>query len=463
MSRRLLTIFLLQLLILPFASGIAHAQVESIYSSVDYTFGELAFFKAYVQSDIPVKAAVLFFQAESDTRTNVGLAEVHDLGGGSYALGYVHHMSDYSLRPFSTVRYHWELTLDDGSTFESASEQSVYLDKRFNWQTQQKKTSKDETLVVHWYQGDIQFAQSILDVADAGLERSQDLLELLMPRKLDIYVYADSESMQAVLNPGSANWVAGHADPDLGVILVALPEGPEQPLLVDQRVPHELMHVLLYQSNPLGYPNLPAWLNEGLASNAELDPNPDYRILLEDAAKKNNLIPLPNLCASFPQDAYGALLSYAEAASFVKYLHDSYGVSGLTALVGAYNNGLDCDRGAEQALGKSLVQLQRNWERDELSQDVGLKAFINMLPWIILLLAVLAAPLILALLRLRSHPPTRPSASHPAKTSPKINKGELRWWRRIQPNWLACMPLSRGACKALDFEPLSSKAPRPWK
>ncbi len=167
------------------------------------------------------------------------------------------------------------------------------------------------------------------------------------------------------------DWVAGHADPDLGVILVTLPEGPEQPLLVEQRVPHELMHVLLYQSNQLGYANLPAWLNEGLASNAELDPNPDYRILLEDAAKKNSLIPLANLCVSFPRDAYGALLSYAEAASFVKYLHDSYGVSGLTSLTQAYNNGLDCNQGAEQALGKSLVQLQRSWERDELSQDVG--------------------------------------------------------------------------------------------
>jgi hypothetical protein len=404
MSRRLFTFFLIQLLILPLASGIASAQVESVHSSVDYTFGELAFFKAYVQSDIPVKAAVLYFQAEYDTRTNVGFAEVHPLGDGSYALGYLHHMSDYSLRPFSTIKFHWELTLEDGTVFESVPEHSNYLDDRFQWQTLQKNTLEDETLIVHWYQGEREFAQNILDVADAALARTQDLLQLTMPRKLDIYVYADPETMQAALNPGSANWVAGHADPDLGVILVTLPEGPEQPLLVDQRVPHELMHVLLYQSNPLGYPNLPAWLNEGLASNAELDPNPDYRILLEDAAKKNSLIPLPNLCASFPRDAYGALLSYAEADSFVKYLHDSYGVSGLTALYKAYNNGLDCDRGAEQALGKGLVQLQRNWERDELSQDVGLKAFINLLPWIILLLAVLAAPLILALLRLRSHP-----------------------------------------------------------
>jgi len=405
MSRRLLTIFLITLLTGSFTRGIVHAQVESLHSSVDDTFGELIFFKAYVQSDIPVIAAVIYFQAENDTRTNVGFAEVHTLGDGSFALGYVHHMSDYSLRPFSSISFHWELTLEDGTNFVSTPEWFSYIDKRFSWKTLQKDLPQDKKLVVHWYQGDLQFAQDVLDVADAGWERIQDLLTLPMPGKLDIYVYTDPETMQAALTPDSANWVVGHADPDLGVILVTLPEGPEQPLLVEQRVPHELMHVLLYQSYSLGYTNLPTWLNEGLASNAELDPNPDYRILLEDAAKKNSLIPLPALCNSFPREAYGALLSYAEAASFVKYLHDSYGVPGLQTLVTAYANGLDCDRGAEQALGKSLVQLERNWERDELSQDVALKAFLNMLPWIILLLAVLSAPLILALLRLRSHPP----------------------------------------------------------
>jgi hypothetical protein len=405
MSRRLLTIFLITLLTLLITRGTAFAQVESLHSNVEYTFGELVFFKAYVQSNIPVKVAVIFFQADNDTRTNVGFAEVHTLSDGSFALGYVHHISDYSLRPFSSISFHWELTLEDGTNFVSAPERFNYIDNRFSWKTLQKDLSQDTKLVVHWYQGDLQFAQDVLNVADAGRERIQDLLTLYMPGKLDIYVYADPETMQAPLNPDSANWVAGHAAPDLGVILVTLPEGPEQRLLVEQRIPHELMHVMLYKWNPLGYPNLPIWLNEGLASNAELDPNPDYRILLEDAAKMNSLIPLPKLCSSFPRDAYGALLSYAEAASFVKYLHDSYGVPALQTLVTAYANGLDCDRGAEQALGKSLVQLERNWERDELSQDVAPKAFLNMLPWIILLLAVLSAPLILALLRLRSHPP----------------------------------------------------------
>jgi hypothetical protein len=411
MPKRSIVLSFIVLIAFTFSLTPAYAQVESLHTDVEYSFGEVIFFKAYVQSATPVKAAVIFFQAENDTRTNVGLAEVHLLGDGSYALGYVHHLSDYSIRSFSSVRFHWELTLEDGKGFESTTEKFVYLDNRFEWQTLQKSIQTDKTLVVHWYKGDVKFAQTVLDVADAGQERIQDLLTLVMPRKLDIYVYADPESMQEALIPGSENWVAGHADPDLGVILVTLPEGPEQRLLVEERVPHELMHILLYLQSPAGYPNLPTWLNEGLASNAELDPNPDYRYLLEDAAKKNNLIPLQYLCKSFPREAYNALLSYAESVSFVKYLRDTYGIPRLKALTTAYENGLDCEQGAQQALGKGLVQLERDWQRDKLSQNVGLKAFLNMLPWIIMLLAVLVAPLILAILRLRTQPPD-PVISH---------------------------------------------------
>jgi hypothetical protein len=406
MSRHIITrlsiVSFITLLVIPFLYWKARAQVENLHTDVEYTLGKVIFFKAYVQSVTPVKAAVIYFQAENDTHTNVGLAEVHSLGNGSFAMGYIHNLSDYAIRPFSSVTFHWELTLRDGTVYVSPDERFSYLDNRFDWKTMQKTVSGDKKLVIHWYQGDVQFAQNVLDVADTARKRIQELLLLPMPGKLDIYVYADPETMQAALNPSSASWVAGHADPDLRMILVTLPEGPEQRLLVEQRIPHELMHILLYQANPLGYAHLPAWLNEGLASNVELDPNPDYRILLEDAAKKKSLIPLPQLCDSFPGEPYSALLSYAEATSFVRYLHDSYGVSGMQALTTAYGNGLDCERGAEQALGKSLTQLGHNWEREHLSQNGAYKAFLNMLPWIILLLAVLTAPLVLVLLHLRS-------------------------------------------------------------
>jgi hypothetical protein len=201
--------------------------------------------------------------------------------------------------------------------------------------------------------------------------------------------------MKEALRPSSEAWVAGHADPDLGVVLVALPPGPDQRLLIERRIPHELAHVALYQAARLGYQNLPVWLNEGIASLAELYPNPDYRIVLEDALERNSLLSMDSLCQTFPRDVSNALLAYAQAASFTGYLRDTYGISGLQKLVETYANGLDCERGAKVALGMDLTQLERQWQRDALAQNVSLTVFIKLLPWLVLVVAVLAVPLAL--------------------------------------------------------------------
>jgi hypothetical protein len=62
----------------------------------------------------------------------------------------------------------------------------------------------------------------------------------------------------------------------------------------------------------------------------ELYPNPDYARALEIAGVNNTLIPFGDLCASFPADSGSAYLAYAQSQSFVTYIRDSFGVSGLT-------------------------------------------------------------------------------------------------------------------------------------
>jgi hypothetical protein len=280
--------------------------------------------------------------------------------------------------------------LQDNQTFTSPDAHFEYADNRFEWQSRQEGPFQ-----VHWVEGDTAFAQSVLDVAQEGMTRLQNLLVMPAPALIEIYIYSDAQVMKEALRPSSEAWVAGHADPDLGVVLVALPPGPDQRLLIERRIPHELAHVALYQAARLGYQNLPVWLNEGIASLAELYPNPDYRIVLEDALERNSLLSMDSLCQTFPRDVSNALLAYAQAASFTGYLRDTYGISGLQKLVETYANGLDCERGAKVALGMDLTQLERQWQRDALAQNVSLTVFIKLLPWLVLVVAVLAVPLAL--------------------------------------------------------------------
>jgi hypothetical protein len=372
----------------------AHAQTQVLHSEVNYIFGKQIVFQVEVETDAPLEKAYLVFEETSQTYTSLGEMEITPLENNTYQLVYTHLIQNYSLRVFSTVAYHIELRLKNGQTYTSPEKRFQYSDNRFDWLAPRSEGPFE----VYWYEGDQAFAQSVLDVAQEGLKRIQNLLQMPELAPIKIYVYANPSDLQDALSPGGEARIAGHADPDLGVILVALPPGPEQRLLTERRIPHELTHIALYQTTRQGYNNLPVWLNEGIASLAELYFNPDYRIMLENASEQNTLIPIASLCNSFPRDNSGALLAYAQSAAFTQYLHNTYGVTGLQSLVDTYANGISCEKGFKSALGISLAQADRQWQRDALSENVTLSALTNLLPWLLLLELILATPLILLLL-----------------------------------------------------------------
>jgi hypothetical protein len=392
-------VLLVILLIAVTAPAAARAQGYISDPSAVYEFGKNIKFQAAMHTDQSVKLPLIYFQEQGNPRTYIKLATISPQVGPTYQLEYLLDLSEIPLRAFSPIEYHFEVTLRSGEVITSSTESLDYIDNRFNWQTQ-----AEQPFQVHWYKGGLSFAQKTLDAAESGLQRIQALLPLPSTDQVDIYIYPNSADMQETLLLAGQTWVAGHADPDLGVIVVTLPPGPEQQLLTEQRIPHELMHVLLYRSLGAGYNNLPAWLNEGLASTAELIQNPDYDILLDAVYPKDQLIPMAYLCKNFPRDASEALLSYAQSASFVTYLYKTFGRDGLEALVNQYAHGVDCESGTQNALGVSLTQLEQRWRQARFGENTALIAFKKLLPWLALMAAVLVAPISLTLgwLRRRS-------------------------------------------------------------
>lgn len=383
--------------ILASAYSPAQAQALELESSAKYTFGESITFKAVFSSDKTVTAATIFFQAQNDSRTNLGEVEVTQLDDSRYQLSYTHLLSYYAIRPFAKVEFRWEIDFEGSERYSSPKFSFLYTDDRFEWQSLEEKPYR-----VFWYQGDKAFAQTILDTAQEGARQIDRILSLSVPEKLDIYVYNDTNALLQALNPAGPSWVSGHADPDLGVILVSIPAGFEQRQDIEQRIPHELAHIALFQATGLGYYNLPTWLNEGLASLVEIYPNQDYQILLEHAVETDNLLSMQSLCNSFPRDASSALLSYAQAASFTNYLYDRYGSAKIGELITIYANGVSCENGIKSALGESLSQLESQWKRETLEENTALKTFQNLLPWLALLVLILGTPLIIVIYRISS-------------------------------------------------------------
>ncbi len=363
----------------------SHAQgtVQVVQAEATYEFGQQVTIQATIQSTAPLEKVEVFLQAQGSDRTLVGEA----LLGENGQVFYLHDLQRDPLRAFATVLYWFRVTTTDGTVTTTPSFAFDYYDTRFDWQT-----LESTPFVVHWYQGDTAYAQRILDTAQEALKAIQDLIPVNTPERLDIYAYAKFYDLQSSLESINRHLVAGHAEPDLGIVVAALPPGPSFSLDVQQRIPHELAHILLYQYiGPRGMSRIPTWLDEGLASLVETFPNQDYATALEKAYEEDGLIPLGNLCTTFPTDASGAFLAYAEAQSFVQYLKHRFGSQGLQTLIQAYLNGGGCEAAPQLALGEPLSALERAWLTKTF--DSPRLPWGNLLPWL-LLLAISLAPIV---------------------------------------------------------------------
>lgn len=357
-----------------------------------YTFGGQITFTYTLPPEQVITQVEVFVQEKGAGNALSGTATISE---GTAA--YIFDLTDQPLRAFSELEYWYRLTPEEAEAYTTPRQTFFYEDNRFTWQSLENGSFR-----VHWYEGDAAVGQTALNAAQAGLERAQLLLGPVSPPPLtNIYVYASGQELQSALRLGGLSWVAGHADPDLALIMVSLPAGPDQRRETERQIPHELMHILMYQATGEGYAYIPTWFKEGVASANELRANADYYVILTNAVEKDTLIPLINLCENFPKDT-NVYLAYAESDSFVRYLHQQYGASGISALMNAYADGQGCEYGSQAALGGTLSQLERRWQREVLGQEVLLVAFESLLPWLVLLSVVLIAPLILTIANLRS-------------------------------------------------------------
>ncbi len=352
---------------------------------VTYEYGREITFRARIQAESPVVRAAVFFRRRGEARTQVLVARLEPVATGSVATATWPVDSAY-LPPFSLVDFWWQVDLSDGSSLTTATQAIEYADNRFVWQSLQSGT-----VSVHWVEGPLDLGQATLDVAREASERLQREFFLPPPDQVRVYLYPSQAELQSALRLAGGPWVGGHAQPALGVVLLAIPPGPEARLEIERALPHELAHLMLYQRmGSSAYDNLPAWFNEGLATLMEASPNPDHRISLEAAAQTETFLPLASLCAAFPADTEQAMLAYAQSASLVQYIRDIYGTGALVALLDAYQEGVSCAGGIERVLRRPITTLEQEWRQAVTrDQQASILPLSPLLPWLLLLLPVL--------------------------------------------------------------------------
>ncbi|MBW8010126.1 MAG: hypothetical protein FVQ83_02635 [Chloroflexi bacterium] len=374
----------------------AQSSFEIFNPSVNYLFGDYIAFEASIIATEPIQEVTISFRGENQTETRYTTATLD----GEFLLNGVYELDQGgSIQAFTKVMFWFDVTFDNGSTRKSPIYNFNYDDNRFDW-----LTIEDPPFTVHSQHLDRDFAQAVLDTAHFGVSSVQDYIPIQAPLDVDIYVYANSADLQFAMQLTGQTWIAGHSNPELGVALVSLMPGPEQGYEMERQVPHEITHIMIYQAIGDGYTNIPLWFSEGIASIAELYPNPDYRQNLLNAAENDYLIPLVELCTAFPTDAAGAGLAYAEATSFTRYLHQEFGPAGLRNLVDNYATGPGCENGTQAVYESSLTQLERQWLAQIFEESSIMSAFKELLPWFSVFLISISAPLTLILIKWRQPP-----------------------------------------------------------
>ena len=361
-------------------------------ATVAVNFGSTITFSAKVKAPIAIKQVSLLFRGVNEEVTRVETVQVAEDGSVSFTY-------DASLNvfpPFSWIVFWFQATLADDKTYTSAPITFPYDDNRFPW-----RSVTQANVTAHWYAGDDSFGAAALDAAGAGMLGMNEFIPLSLTESINIYIYSNIPDLQNALALGGEEWVGGHANPELGLVLVAIAPGPNQSNELETKIPHELTHVMLYRSLGKTYTSQPIWLLEGTAAMMELYPNPDYKHALDIAKENNTLLSFDDLCASFPADAGNAYLAYAQSQSFVTYIRETYGASGLARLTKAYSDGFNCELGATHALGTPLSQLDARWRESVLGQNRTGVAARNLSPFVLLMMLVLVVPIWGAIDRLR--------------------------------------------------------------
>ena len=329
------------------------AQSEDPVSNVrlDFQFGSYIQVNARIANSAEYSSIILVLQPDGQTSRQIKTQPSVD---GNIAVNY--DLTLDPLRPFARVYYWFELTQLDGSSLTTPSYWFDYIDDQYQW-----KNSETELFSIHWVDGADTFGQKVQEIAREGLKRSTTLLPVTPDLPIQIYIYPQVDALQQALTLTSQAWTAGHASPDIGVLLVSNDSQTTELIEMERQIPHELMHILEYKLAGDSYSKIPAWLTEGLATSAELYPDPDLQRVLKEAQANRSLLPLSSLCDGFPQDAKTAQLAYAQSVSFVNYLNGRFGSQLFNKLIENAVSGQNCENAVNAASSVSLIQLEKDW------------------------------------------------------------------------------------------------------
>lgn len=332
--------------------SLAQGSISLIASSFENKFPNQLIFRLEARSPAEINKITLFYSIRAEKGDTGAYAYPEFTAGQQVKAEYVLNTKKTYLPPGTEISFYWRMEDAAGGNLDTKPSTLSYDDTRFQWR---KMSQNDVTL--YWYQGDDAFAKGLLDAGLAAIKRLSADEGIQYQQPMKIWVYGSKADMDAALPQKSDTYKEQIVT--LGVrlsaeVLAVLGNHAE----VKDTLAHELSHMVIHQVAEGPFGGIPAWLDEGLAVNAEPNVPPRYDKVLQDAAKKDALISLQSL-SSPPGNPDQVDLFYAESYSVVKLLLKDR--AKMAEMLRAYKAGSSPQDALKKAYGFDLNTLENNW------------------------------------------------------------------------------------------------------
>ncbi len=180
-----------------------------------------------------------------------------------------------------------------------------------------------------------------------------------------VYVARTPLEMASMAPEGAPfpKYATGVAYSGLGLVLLTiLPLDPNAHHDIMETFRHELAHVALYDaadSRPV-----PRWFNEGFAVFASGESSFTRVQTLWTATVADELLPLKRLERTFPSDAMGVSVAYAEAADVVRFLIRREDHERFISMLERVRKGAEFEPALRDAYGLDMATLEYEWRED---------------------------------------------------------------------------------------------------
>jgi hypothetical protein len=259
------------------------------------------------------------------------------------------------LPPGSSLDYWWTVTDEDGKSIQTEPSEVLISDNRYEW-----RSLTEGKVTLYWYEGDDSFGEELMATAQDALDRLGEEAGAELENPVSLYIYASSEDLRgSLIFP--QEWTGGVAFTRYGIVAIGIAPVSSQIEWGKGAIAHELTHLVIHQVTLNPYNDLPTWLDEGLAMNAEGELDPGFTGILDNARGEGNLISVRSLASPFSTDANQSYLSYAQSYALVRYLIDEYGQAKMFELLSTFRQGSGYDAALEKVYGFDMDGLDARW------------------------------------------------------------------------------------------------------